>query len=141
VLAAWRGFRERTPWLTFLLAAIGFGTSIGLHHFLLPFSDATSLNLTRYIPTLTSLPRQLALLIAYLVLQFPGPALFLAAVGAWRAFERPWLGAGLGLIFLANVVVVLNHRVPDQYVFYIPAYVISALWVGLGTETAADWLC
>ena len=44
----------------------------------------------------------------------------------------------LALLFLGNVIFALSHRVPDQYVFYLPSYVVFALWVGMGAALIFD---
>lgn len=34
--------------------------------------------------------------------------------------------------FLGNVIFTLSFHVPDQYVFYLPSYLIFVMWIGLG---------
>lgn len=48
----------------------------------------------------------------------------------WQTERRVLLF--LGLVFLGNVGFALVFHVPDQYVFYLPSYLVFAIWVGLG---------
>jgi hypothetical protein len=45
-----------------------------------------------------------------------------------------------GLAFLAYVAFALLYRVPDVEVFFIPAFLIVAVWIGLGLDYAAGLL-
>ena len=67
--------------------------------------------------------------------------LFLLPLGVWGAW-RQWRADRPGAVFLGllwggSVLFALSFRVNDQYVFYLPAYLVFAVWLGWG---AADWL-
>ena len=69
----------------------------------------------------------------YLAYQFPGPAALLAVIGlgaGWRR-DRPWTLVVLALA-LVTMAWGLNFDSSDIYVFYIPAYLSTALLVGMG---------
>jgi len=68
---------------------------------------------------------------------FPTPNLILAAGGFAASLRRDaadglgrWL-AVLGLLFLAFA---FRYTVPDRYAFFLPFYVICAVWMGIGTD-------
>ena len=91
---------------------------------------------------MAGLPRDVALWIGFLGLQFVGPAALLALYALWRG--RGWLGdvrwQALALLFAVNVGFALTYRVNDAYVFFLPSYLAAALVVGQGAElVAARW--
>lgn len=55
-----------------------------------------------------------------------------AAVSLQRQTGGRWLGASLFVIFLLNVGVEINYDVSDQSNFFFPAYMVMAIWMGLG---------
>lgn len=78
--------------------------------------------------------------IGYFVYQFPGPGLVLAAIGVIAAWRRSRamasaLGA-LGAIYLAYA---LNFDSSDVYVFYVPCYLATAVFVGYGVAWTMEW--
>ena len=83
---------------------------------------------------------ELARWAAFTLYQFPF-ALLLAARGAWRtAREDRSLALALGLVALGDVAFTLSFRVADQYVFYLPSYLVAALFVALGVRSLpAAW--
>ncbi len=64
-----------------------------------------------------------------------GPGL-LGAVVLWRRDRR--LGGMLLLMFLANAVFYINYRVVDKVSMYLPAYLVWALWAGVGYQAMLD---
>ena len=56
----------------------------------------------------------------------------LLLLGAWRAFADPRVGWALLLTWLSNVATQINYNVSDQSNFFFPAYLVMALWLGLG---------
>lgn len=66
-----------------------------------------------------------------------GPGLVGAAV-LLRRDRR--LGGMLLLMFLANAVFYINYRVVDKASMYLPAYLVWALWLGVGYETVVGWV-
>ncbi len=57
-------------------------------------------------------------------------------VGAWRAFRPEFGGRAFGFMLLStwllNVGVQLNYEVSDVANFFFPAYLVQAVWLGLG---------
>ena len=74
--------------------------------------------------------------------QFGPAGLALAVVGLIGLAVRKQLKALLltGLSFAAYVMFAVLYRVPDVEVFAIPAFLLVALWIGLGLDWAADLL-
>jgi hypothetical protein len=79
--------------------------------------------------------------------QFGAIGLALALVGILAlAFRRNGQAHRLkalaltGLAFLAYVAFALLYRVPDVEVFFIPAFLIAAVWIGVGLDYAASLL-
>lgn len=90
--------------------------------------------------TLASLPRDVALWLAFLGLQFVGLAGLLGVWGLvdiWRQRRTdprpgPWL---VLLVFYATTVLfAISYRVNDQFVFFLPGYLAFALFVGRGWD-------
>ena len=66
-----------------------------------------------------------------------GPGL----LGLWALFRRSArLGSMLALMFCAHVFFYVNYRVADKEWMFLPAYLLWALWLGLGLETLFGWL-
>jgi len=74
--------------------------------------------------------------------QFGPVGLALAGVGLIGLAVRKQLKALLltGMSFAAYVAFAVLYRVPDVEVFTIPAFLLVALWIGLGLDWAADLL-
>jgi hypothetical protein len=62
-----------------------------------------------------------------------GVLLLLAAVGV-GAFKDRVAGTFLGLLFVGHLVFALNYDIPDIDVYFIPAYLITAVVAGVGLE-------
>lgn len=80
--------------------------------------------------------------LAFLALQYVGPALAAGLVGMvtiWRRVERD-VAAFVLLLYLGAVGFAFAYRVGDRYVFYLPSYLPFALWIGFGLERAAEVL-
>ncbi len=93
-----------------------------------------------YVLRPTSLGRDLALFTGFLSYQFVGVALLLGIVGLWTSFRSQRSTAiALLVLYLGDVAFTFDLKVPDQYQFYLPSYVIFALWVGLGTAWLLKW--
>jgi hypothetical protein len=77
-------------------------------------------------------PRDVALALGYLAYQFPATGLLavLGAVASWR--WAPRRAVAWGVEFATPWLLALRHHVPDQYAFFLPAYLPVALWAGLG---------
>lgn len=134
-LAFGRGRKQGLPLRSYIPALLGFIVAYAIY-FLYPSDpalDKSASALATFLPNLPALPRQLVRFGAFFVLQFPSPALILALYGMWRLRDRSLIGASLALILFATIIPVLNHEVPDQYVFYILAYFTLAIIAALGT--------
>lgn len=82
--------------------------------------------------------RDLALACGYLAYQFPLTGL-LAVVGLGTLYRQaPRRALAWALWTAVPWLLALRHRVPDQYVFFLPAYLPVALWCGLGYEVLAE---
>lgn len=88
-------------------------------------------------PTPTRWPADALFLAGFLLYQFP-LAILLSPWGIRRLWResRPML-AFLGLTWLGNVFAVFDLQVPDRHVFYLPAFVVTALLIGLGVDGLA----
>ena len=86
---------------------------------------------------LGQLPRDAALWLGFLGLQFPSPAfvvggLALVSLRHWITDARWQM---LAVLYLTDTVFAFSYRVNDFYVFYLPSYVAFALFIGLGWDT------
>jgi len=76
-----------------------------------------------------------------LVLNFPTPLLALAPVGLWQS-RRLWPKTPLAVLLAVCLVLytlfALRYRVPNQNFFFTPAYMLVAVYVGLGAA-AMGW--
>jgi hypothetical protein len=97
--------------------------------------------------SLAALPRDLALWLGFLGLQFAGVAGILGVWALFRAIRQPaqlskiWYF--IAALYGVSVFFALSYRVNDQFVFYLPSYVAFALIAGLGWDFAAhsyQWL-
>jgi hypothetical protein len=60
--------------------------------------------------------------------------------GALVLLRRDWRSGGmLILMFLTNSIFYINYRVIDKNTMFLPAYLIFALWVGVGYQLLLDW--
>ncbi len=79
-------------------------------------------------------PRDLGLALGYLAYQFPFTGL-LAVVGFGTFCRRaPRRAPAWALWMAVPWLLALRHHVPDQYAFFLPAYLPVAVWCGLGYE-------
>lgn len=75
--------------------------------------------------------------VLYFLLNFPTPLAALAPVGFLAARRKPsakwfaWIG---GTTFVVGFIFAFRYLVPDQYVFYLPCYVLFALMAGIGVD-------
>ncbi len=80
--------------------------------------------------------RQLINSVLYMGMNFPTPLALLAIVGLRTIWQRPRrldLTTCAGL-WLVHMVFAIRYDVPDQYTFFIPGIVLTALLIGLGAE-------
>lgn len=68
-----------------------------------------------------------------LLADFTWPGLLLGVGGlAWLIRRRPADALFLGSNFLLQAVLAANHHVPRQWVYFIPSFLLFAIWVGAG---------
>ena len=79
--------------------------------------------------------------LGYFALNFPTPLLLLSPVGIYlamrksRGVARVWFG-----LCTVAFVFACRYRVADQYVFFFPCYIMTAVFVGLGVnELSKVW--
>jgi hypothetical protein len=72
--------------------------------------------------------------------QFGPAGLALALLGLLALFRQPKALVLTGLAFAAYVAFAVAYRVPDVEVFYIPAFLLASVWIGVGLDYAADLL-
>jgi hypothetical protein len=72
--------------------------------------------------------------------QFGPVGMALALVGILGLLRRPRALALTGLAFVTYVAFALGYRVPDVEVFFVPAFLITSVWIGVGLDYAADLL-
>ena len=75
----------------------------------------------------------------YFALNFPTPLVLAAPLGVWLGWKQPatrWFVAVAAAIFAVGSVFAFRYQVPDQYVFFMPCYVLVPLLAGL----AIPWL-
>jgi hypothetical protein len=79
-------------------------------------------------------PRDLVLWIGFLAYQYllALPLGVFGFVHLWR--QDRVTGVFLSLLFAGNVCFALLFRVPDQFVFYLPSYLVFALWIAVGAS-------
>ncbi len=72
--------------------------------------------------------------------QFGPIGLALALVGFISLLRRPRILALTGLAFLSFAAFAIVYRVPDVEVFFLPAFLLLGVWIGMGLDYAADLL-
>jgi hypothetical protein len=72
--------------------------------------------------------------------QFGLVGLALSLVGLVGLGRRPKTLALTGLAFLTYMAFAVTYRVPDVEVFFIPAFVITAVWIATGLDYSTDLL-
>jgi hypothetical protein len=86
--------------------------------------------------SLEHFPSDLFQLLAFLGLQFVGPAGFLGIVGSvwiWRTAKRD-IALYLLLLYIGSAAFAFAYRVGDRYVFYLPSYLPFVAWIGFGLQ-------
>jgi len=74
-------------------------------------------------------------------LEFPPLVLIFGLFGAaMMVLTRPARGTFIILAFLFSLFFILNYRVGDKYVFYLPLYIPLAIAVGTGIGTVLAWV-
>lgn len=72
---------------------------------------------------------------------FLGVGLGPALVGIWALLRRDArLGSALLLMFVAHAGFYINYGVSDKDTMFLPAYLIWAIWLGVGYQWLLDWV-
>ena len=91
------------------------------------------------LPSLVSDAAQWALFLGY---QFAGPALLLGIAGivlSWQRMHRD-VAIFLALLYLVSAAFAFSYQVGDRYVFFLPSYLVFAIWLGIGIDALlAAW--
>ena len=72
--------------------------------------------------------------------QFGPVGMALAVVGILGLLRRPKALVLTGLALVTYVAFAAAYRVPDVEVFFLPAFLITSVWIGVGLDCAADLL-
>jgi hypothetical protein len=71
---------------------------------------------------------------------FSWPLLALAPVGLLRARRIPGLLGGSALMAVCAAVYPLGYSIHDIATYFLPAYLVVAVWIGLGAGRAHEWV-
>ncbi|MGQ0721077.1 MAG: glycosyltransferase family 117 protein [Candidatus Eiseniibacteriota bacterium] len=75
--------------------------------------------------------------------RFSWPLLALAAAGLWSARRVPGLAGGTLAMFALSAAYPLGYTIHDIATYFLPAFLVAAVWIGTGTawvaEAAAAW--
>lgn len=127
------------PYAAMIVSEIAGGGAVGsvLHSAL--FGDSFA---GKVLGVQFSWPRQAGRGVLYFLMNFPTPLALMAIPGAIRllrsAREKSWMGLFLLSLFAVNFVFAFRYTVPDQYVFFMPCYVIVALLTGVGVKSLVE---
>jgi hypothetical protein len=72
--------------------------------------------------------------------QFGPVGLALSLAGLIALTRRPKVLALTGVAFATHMAFAVSYRVPDVEVFFIPAFLLVAVWIGVGLDHAASLL-
>lgn len=90
-----------------------------------------------------SFPRVLGELwqfIGFLSVSFLAVGIGPGLLGLWHSFRRNWkLAVMLILMFAGHVIYYINFQAIDKELMFLPAYLIFAIWLGLGYELILSW--
>ncbi len=78
--------------------------------------------------------------LGYIIYNFPNLALPLAAVGLWRLRRRVGAGLAVAMAYITAIhfVFAVRYTVPDQFMFFVPFYLMVALLAGLGLASLCE---
>jgi hypothetical protein len=73
---------------------------------------------------------------------FFGAGLIIAGWGVWHKFgQRRWFVVGLLLVAACHSLFFISYRVPDKETMFLPVYLITAIFLGLGfAGMESQWL-
>jgi hypothetical protein len=84
--------------------------------------------------SLSGLPRDAAMWLGLLGLQFAGPAALLGLYGLGGGIRRRPVWLALLIFYATGVLFAFSYRVNDSYVFYLPSYLVFCLLVARGWQ-------
>lgn len=70
---------------------------------------------------------------------FSWPLLALAPIGLWRARRVPGLLAGSLTMAVLATAYPLGYQIHDIATYFLPLYLIAAVWIGLGATQVGEW--
>jgi hypothetical protein len=73
------------------------------------------------------------------LLAFTAPLLLLVPPGLVRARRAPGLLAGSGLMAACAAIYPLGYDIHDIATYFLPAYLLVAVWIGLGAAQVHEW--
>lgn len=73
----------------------------------------------------------------FLGYQFIGPALILGVIGFWRSWRSLPLNLSvfIALLYFVTAAFAFSYQVGDRYVFFLPSYLVFAIWIALGADS------
>ena len=89
---------------------------------------------------LDQVAREAGFFISYLSGTFFAAGIGPGLLGVWVLFRHNARLAGmLVLMFCGHIFFYINYRVADKELMFLPAYLIWALWLGIGLDTLLRW--
>lgn len=94
-------------------------------------------NYARNVLNLQLTPRLLLTGLLCLALNFPTPVVLLAPTGllALRRLAPPPVATALPALLAVHLLWAIRYNIPDQYTFFIPTVLLTAVLIGLGAAT------
>jgi hypothetical protein len=71
--------------------------------------------------------------------RFSWPLLVLAAAGLWHARRTAGFAAGSAAMFALSAAYPLGYTIHDIETYFLPAFLVAAVWIGTGTAWVAEW--
>ena len=85
------------------------------------------------------LPERLSMYVDYLLQDFSWPLVLLGCLGALRLLIKDeHVMALLGLLYIGWLTFALGYDIPDVFLYFIPTYLIFAIWIAVGAGTLLE---
>ena len=85
------------------------------------------------------LPERLSMYVDYLLQDFSWPLVLLGCLGALRLLIKDeHVMALLGLLYIGWLTFALGYYIPDVFLYFIPTYLIFAIWIAVGAGTLLE---
>lgn len=123
-----------------ILSVVALAAVYSLGRLAFPPHYSVSFNPQTYLVSAQALVHELMFVIAYVLLQFPSPAILLVLGGLFAIWRRPLFAIALLSMAIANVFPFVAHSVPDKYVFFNILYFVLSILVGIGAAAIVPWL-